>query len=75
VQVKEYRGERQAELLFDWDHTPGNDVEARLSMLCRWILDAERAGLRFGLRLPGANLPPGIGSAHGTRCLEALALF
>lgn len=75
VQVKEYRGERQSELYFDWDRTPGNDVEARLSQLCRWVLDAERAGLRFGLRLPGVNLPPALGAAHGTRCLEALALF
>jgi uncharacterized protein (DUF58 family) len=75
VLVKEYRGERQSELILDWNRTPGNDVELRLSQLCRWVLDAERAGLSFGLRLPGVTIPPALGAAHGRRCLEALALF
>lgn len=75
VLVKEYRGERQSELYFDWNQTPGNDVETRLGQLCRWVLDAERAGMTFGLRLPSNDIAPGIGPEHGRRCLEALALF
>jgi uncharacterized protein (DUF58 family) len=75
VMVKEYRGERQAELLLDWDQTPGLDVETRLSQLCRWVLDAERAGLRYGLRLPGLTIAPAIGLEQNRRCLEALALY
>jgi len=62
-------------VLLDWDRLSGLDVEARLSQLARWVLDAERANLRYGLRLPGAEIAPGNGGPHRHRCLEALALF
>ncbi|HUL13982.1 MAG TPA: DUF58 domain-containing protein [Methylococcaceae bacterium] len=75
VQVKEYRGEEHSELYLDLAHAPGLDVEARLSQLCRWVIDAEQAGRCYGLRLPGTEIPPGIGAPHSRRCLEALALF
>jgi uncharacterized protein (DUF58 family) len=54
---------------------PAADVESRLSILCRWALQAEQRGQQYGLRLPGTAIPPGRGEAHRTRCLEALALF
>lgn len=75
VHVKEYHGEERAELYLDWAQTPGLDVEARLSQLCRWVIDAEQAGLNYSLRMPGTEIPPGTGAAHFRRCLEALALF
>jgi uncharacterized protein (DUF58 family) len=51
------------------------DAEARLSILCHWVLQAERFGQSYGLRLPGRSIRPSRGEAHRTRCLEALALF
>ena len=64
-----------SQLWLDYEHTPGGHREERLSMLCRWILDAEEAGLRYGLRLPGKQLLPDQGQRHQAACLEALALF
>ncbi|MDD2769047.1 MAG: DUF58 domain-containing protein [Methylococcus sp.] len=75
VHVKQYGGGDTAELELDWQYTPGADIEARLSRLCRWVLDAESAGTPCSLRLPGAAIPKGLGEAHRARCLEALALF
>ena len=41
----------------------------------RALLQAERQGLRWGLRLPGGHtLGPDEGALHRRRCLEALAL-
>jgi uncharacterized protein (DUF58 family) len=74
-QVKRYTGEETDSLHFDWETTPGNGVEAKLSRLCRWILDADAAGLRYGLSLPGIRIPTGCAAEHSRRCLEALALF
>lgn len=74
-QVKRYSGEQADDLPFSLEETPGGDLEARLSRLCRWILDAEAAGLRYALRLPGLRIPAGSGPGHSRRCLEALALF
>ena len=50
------------------------DHEARVSRLTAWVLQADRLGLDYGLRLPGQEITPDTGAAHRRRCLEALAL-
>lgn len=75
LQTKLFSGSDSGTLWLDWDTLAGLDAEARLSQLCQWVLDAERLGLRYGLRLPGKALGPAHGEAHRHRCLEALALF
>jgi uncharacterized protein (DUF58 family) len=55
------------------EQTSGHDLEERLSQLCRWIVDAESAGLRYALRLPKVSVELGQGAAHLERCLAALA--
>ncbi len=74
--TKQFSGEGNTELWLDWLATPESlGVEGRLSRLARWVVDAHRAGLSFGLRLPGIVLPPAPGTHQHDRCLEALALF
>ena len=75
VYSKHYGGGSATELWLDFQQTQGASVEQRLSQLCRWVLDAERANLRYGLILPGLSLAPDNGAKHSTQCLEALALF
>ncbi|MEL6301013.1 MAG: DUF58 domain-containing protein [Pseudomonadota bacterium] len=58
----------------DFAVTPGADLEYRLAVMARWVIDAERAGERFGLRLPDSEITPDQGKAHRDRCLNALAL-
>ncbi|MDE2415402.1 MAG: DUF58 domain-containing protein [Comamonadaceae bacterium] len=62
------------ELWLDWGATGLADPEARLSRLTAWVLQADRLGLAYGLRLPGRQIAPDHGAAHRRRCLEALAL-
>jgi uncharacterized protein (DUF58 family) len=63
------------DLWLNWEDLAGLDVEARLSQLARWVLDADRSGRPYGLSLPGqALLPLGSGQTHRIRCLNALAL-
>ncbi len=58
----------------EWASLDGLDTETRLAQLCRWISDCEAGHSRpYGLRLPGAEIPPGRGPAHRSRCLRALA--
>jgi uncharacterized protein (DUF58 family) len=74
--TKQFAGEAATELWLDYAAVPATlDLEARLSRLAGWVLAAERAGAQYGLRLPGAEVPPGRGDSHRTACLEALALF
>ena len=49
--------------------------EERLSRLAAWVLAADRAGLAYGLRLPGNEQDIGHGDAHRRTALEALALW
>jgi uncharacterized protein (DUF58 family) len=62
------------ELWLDFTQAGGPEAEARLSRLTAWVLQADKLGQDYGLRLPGQQVPPGAGEAHKRRCLEALAL-
>jgi len=73
--TKQFSGAANAEVWLDHGRLPsGLDTEQRLSRLAGWVLAAEQAGVRYGLRLPGRELPPGHGAIHRSACLEALAL-
>ena len=73
--VKQFGGDRADEVWLDWNRLPGLDTEARLSQLCRWVLDAYRHQRSFGLLLPGTEIAIDSGGAQRHRCLEALARF
>lgn len=72
---KAFASARNAEIWLDWDAALEQDVEARLSRLTRWALDAEAAGYAWGMRLPGVRLPIGRGEAHLRQGLEHLARY
>ncbi len=73
---KEFLPERQgAERIFTWEELPEADVELKLAWLCRWLLEAERAGLSYGLKLKDQKLLPSRGDYHLHACLQALASF
>jgi len=75
LSVKLFDAPGGGELLFDFDLLPGAlDAEGRLSRLTAWVLAADAAQVRYGLRLPGKDLPLGHGADHRERCLVALAL-
>lgn len=62
------------ELWLDFAQAGHPDREQRLSRLAAWVLQADKLGQDYGLRLPGQEIRPGAGEAHKRRCLEALAL-
>jgi len=65
---------QRVELWLDYQQCGVADREARLSRLAAWVLQADRLGQDYGLRLPGLQVAPASGEAHKRRCLEALAL-
>jgi uncharacterized protein (DUF58 family) len=74
LMTKEFASDQAARVQLDLDQHRG-DVEVRLSLLTRQLLDADKRQLRYGLRLGRDLLPPGQGESHRQRCLEALALY
>lgn len=74
--TKLFAGSSAQTLMFEWEATSAmGDIEHRLSILARWLLDAEAAGMVWGLHLPGVRFFPSHGSAHLAAGLTALALF
>jgi uncharacterized protein (DUF58 family) len=74
--VRSYSGSASQPEWLDWSALPGMETEARLSQLCRWVLDSEAGYPRpYGLRLPGVEISPARGTQHRTRCLRALATY
>ena len=75
LQTRKFYGNTADRLLLDWWQLRENGIEARLSRLCRWVLEAEAGAYNYGLRLPGLEIAPGCGARHRHRVLAALALF
>ena len=73
--TKQFAGSGQQTLWLDYDLLPQFDLEQRLRILCRWVLDAYIQDLRYGLRIPGTTIAPESGDAHRDRCLKLLATF
>lgn len=73
--TKLFSGAAAQQLWLDWNALPeGIDTEQRLSIMARWMLDADAAGLAWGLRMPTLRLAPDNGAAHLAVGLRALAL-
>lgn len=72
---KQFSGADTSSQWFEFDQVASDDIEERLSILTRWILDADRTQQDYGMRLPGQEFRPAHGAAHKHRCLQALALF
>jgi uncharacterized protein (DUF58 family) len=73
--VREFEGGSGGTLKLEWSSLPANlSVEDRLSRLTRWVIDAEAAGLRYGLSLAKQEIAADAGPAHRAECLRALAL-
>ena len=72
--VKQFGTTHSPELWLSWQAATERTIESRLSQLCRWVLDAEAAGVAYGLLIPGHRIEPARGDAHRRHCLELLAL-
>ena len=60
---------------FDFEKTGRDDLETRLAILSRWIIDADSRNQDYGLRMPGQEFPPAHGPQHRHACLKSLAIF
>ncbi|MBI3186621.1 MAG: DUF58 domain-containing protein [Gammaproteobacteria bacterium] len=75
-QTKTFHADSDEEIWLSWQQLSDTlGIEQRLSILCRWILDAHRHGSKYGMDIPGTRIEPGIGQLHQQQCLRALALF
>lgn len=73
--VREFESPSGRDTLLDWNALGGLDDEARIRRLTRWLIEAERLGLRSELRLPSGTIGPDSGNLHLHRCLSRLALM
>ena len=74
VQVKQYAAYADRSVWLDWEMFAGLGTEQRLSHLCYWVLEFDKAGDEYGLRLPGVSISPDSGERHREQVLRALAL-
>ncbi len=76
LHVKTFDSLAGADWVLDLDTIQGGDIERKLSILCHYVLEADRQHNRVGVKLPGqAMLPAARGRAHRDRCLRTLALY
>ncbi len=73
--TKQWTGEVDEILVFEWQASGSGDVEARLSQLAKWVVLAERGTAAYELHLPGKVIRASRGDSHYHACLRALAEF
>lgn len=73
--VADWQGEQGSPQWLDFDVFAGVDHELRLSYLTALVLDRDRAGEPWGLRLPGVTIDPDKGPNHCRQCLRALGAW
>ncbi len=73
MMIKQFESPAQQEIWLDLAAVKGPNLEGQLSQMARWIMQCERAGLRYGLRVGGGRIPPGHGNTHYHHCLRELA--
>jgi hypothetical protein len=75
LRTKQFSSCVSGQLILSWQATASlANSEARLSQLCRWVLDAEGIDVDYSLVLPKLSIELGRGESHHQRCLTALAL-
>ncbi|MEP6609318.1 MAG: DUF58 domain-containing protein [Burkholderiaceae bacterium] len=75
LSVKQFEAAGGGEVMLDYAELPEVlGIEGRLSRLTRWVLDADAAHVRYGLKLPDAMIFIGSSAAHRDHCLTALAV-
>jgi uncharacterized protein (DUF58 family) len=74
LSVKQFTGGSGHELWLDAAEMSRLPLEARLSQLALWIVNAEKAEIPYALKLGRTTLPLGLGAAQARRALEALAV-
>lgn len=73
--TKQFTGEGDRQRWLRWEDVPHREIEMRLAVLCRWVLNAQSEGIPYGLNLPGCDVGPSVTPAHRHACLKALALY
>jgi uncharacterized protein (DUF58 family) len=74
--TKYFEGGEATEVSLDFDQLPRQmDIEAKLSRMTRWVIEAEARGVPYGFHLGDTKLAPASGPAHQEACLRALALY
>ncbi|WP_319381315.1 DUF58 domain-containing protein [Thiomicrorhabdus sp.] len=68
-------GLNASSLMIDGNSLKHLPLELRLSQLAKWVLEAERLGLEYGLKLDTSVLSAAKGHAHKHQCLQMLAAY
>ena len=75
LMTKQFGGDRSERLWLSFDLIENEPLEVAISKLTRAVIDAEKSGVDYGLKLPGVSTSLGQGHEHYFQCLKHLALF
>lgn len=75
MRSKQFQGQSAPTLWFDWHSVTDPKHEQRISQISRWVVDAHKQGLAYGLKLPEVTVEPDRGEVHYHHCLTTLALL
>lgn len=73
--ARQFTRPERDQIVLKLSDAPGRSLEQRISVLARWVIEADRCEFEYGMDLGSSSIPPGAGEAHRIRCLNALGEF
>lgn len=72
--IKDFNEEKSFDkIIIYFDKLKIENLEKKLSKICKTILELEAEGLKYGLEIKQIKIPPNSGPKHQKICLELLA--
>lgn len=73
--TKTFQGYASPSLWIDWFQMTATSHEGKLSQMIALVIQAHQEGRKYGVKLPGIDLPQSSGPAHKADCLQQISVF
>ncbi|MCK4708068.1 MAG: DUF58 domain-containing protein, partial [Gammaproteobacteria bacterium] len=73
--TKTFQGHASPSLWIDWLDMTAESLEGKLSQMTALVIDANKEGKKYGVKLPGINIQQTTGAAHLSECLQQISIF
>lgn len=73
--LKQFKEDEPEVKIFDINDCPQSELEAQLSQLALWVVDAEKGQKSYGLKLDDLSIKAGRGTTHMHECLYQLGIY
>ena len=73
--TKTFQGHSSPSLWIDWFDMTAESLEGKLSQMTALVIETNKEGRKYGVKLPGIEIEKSTGPAHLNECLQRISTF